>query len=64
MRSMTRFVAATAFLLACAGSTFAWNDAGHLIIARIAWERLDDSQRERVVALLRPHRWVRNYYRS
>jgi len=33
----------------------AWNDAGHLTIARIAWERLSESQREKVVAILRRH---------
>ncbi len=55
MRAITRIVAATVSALLCAGSTLAWNDAGHLTIARIAWERLNDSQREKVVKLLRHH---------
>ena len=55
MRAITMIVAATVSALLCVGSTFAWNDAGHLTIARIAWERLNDSQREKVVKLLREH---------
>ena len=55
MRIRTMIVAATVFALVYVGSTFAWNDAGHLTIARIAWERLNDSQREKVVKLLRQH---------
>ena len=55
MRVLTMFVAVTVSALLCVGSTFAWNDAGHLTIARIAWERLNDSQREKVVAILRKH---------
>ena len=41
--------------LASIGSAWAWNDAGHLTIARIAWGRLNDSQREKVVAILQKH---------
>ncbi len=55
MRAITMIVAATVSALVCADSTLAWNEAGHLTIARIAWERLNDSQRDRVVRLLRPH---------
>lgn len=55
MRATTMTLAAFAALLVCIGSSFGWNDAGHLTIARIAWERLNDSQREKVVAILRKH---------
>ena len=33
----------------------AWNDAGHLVIARLAWERLSEPQREKVVNVLSEH---------
>ena len=55
MRAITRIVAATVSALLCVGSTFAWNDAGHLTIARIAWERLSETQRAKVVAILKQH---------
>ena len=34
---------------------FAWNDAGHLTISRIAWENLSVDERDDVVAILRKH---------
>ena len=48
------------FALAFLGSLvarplWAWNDAGHLTMARIAWERLNDAQRKAVVDILRKH---------
>lgn len=50
------------FGLACAFITFAgattssaWNDAGHLTIARIAWDQLNHAQRSRVVSILQKH---------
>ncbi len=55
MCRLISFVAVCAVALASIGSVAAWNDAGHLTIARIAWSRLTDSQREKVVALLRKH---------
>lgn len=35
--------------------TQAWNDAGHMIAARIAWNRLTAGERESAVVLLRRH---------
>jgi len=55
MRRLFPLVAVVVIGLASIGSALAWNDAGHLTIARIAWERLNDSQREKVVAILRKH---------
>lgn len=39
----------------CARPAWAWNEVGHLTIARIAWEQLDSAQREAVVAILQQH---------
>ncbi len=36
-------------------NAFAWNDAGHQTIARIAWERLSDAERHSISAMLREH---------
>ena len=55
MRRLFPLVVVAVIGLASIGSVLAWNDAGHLTIARIAWERLNDSQREKVVAILRKH---------
>jgi hypothetical protein len=33
----------------------AWNDAGHLIVARIAWNQLSPAERDAVVSILRKH---------
>ena len=55
MRQLFSFGVVCVVVLASIGSVSAWNDAGHLTIARIAWERLNDSQREKVVAILRKH---------
>ena len=40
-------------------SIFAWNDMGHMTVARIAFERLTDSERAAVVAILRHHPHLR-----
>lgn len=42
-------------LTAFANPAWAWNEVGHLTIARIAWEQLDATQREAVVGVLRQH---------
>lgn len=55
MRRLLVFVAVAGIVLTSICPALAWNDAGHLIIARIAWGRLNDSQREKVVKLLRQH---------
>src|ERR1700722_6745013 len=44
------------FLLFCLGSpVFAWNDTGHMVVARIAWLKMTPEQRNKVSALLRKH---------
>ncbi len=55
MRRLIAFMVVFVAVLGSVGSAWAWNDAGHLIVARIAWERLDEAQREKVVTLLKAH---------
>jgi hypothetical protein len=44
-----------AILIACASSASAWNPAGHMAIARAAFEQLDASRQRQLVAILRQH---------
>jgi hypothetical protein len=46
---------ALALVFALAGPASAWNETGHLVIARLAWRQLDDGQRARIVAVLKKH---------
>lgn len=49
------FVIAAAVSLSLASSSFAWNDAGHMLIARIAWLRMTPEQRAKVSEVLKQH---------
>ena len=42
-------------LLGAGAESLAWNDAGHLTIARIAWDELTPDERELVAEVLRNH---------
>jgi hypothetical protein len=44
-----------ALLFAAAPSAAAWNDKGHMVAARLAWERLTDKQRLKVIEVLKKH---------
>ena len=46
-------LAAIVAFLAAAAPAHAWNDFGHELVARIAWQELEPEVRSRVVALLR-----------
>jgi len=45
----------TLLVAAFARPAWAWNEVGHLTVARIAWEQLNAAEREAVVAILREH---------
>lgn len=51
---MCRFVALVILLTAC-GPAFCWNDHGHMVIARLAWNKLMPEQRGAVIAILKKH---------
>ncbi|HQR09676.1 MAG TPA: hypothetical protein PLN21_22830, partial [Gemmatales bacterium] len=36
-------------------SLWAWNDKGHMVIARLAWKELKPDERARVFAILQKH---------
>lgn len=42
-------------VLACLGSVNAWNDKGHMVIARLAWKELTPDERTRVYRILQRH---------
>lgn len=53
-----RFVllsAGAALLIVLSEPAWAWNDAGHMVVARIAWLRLTESQRQAVFARMKSH---------
>jgi len=52
---------ALALLFAVTAPALAWNDRGHMVVARLAWKKLNDCQRARVVALLRKHPHYKEY---
>jgi len=52
---MRRALAVIAVLLVVSSQAFAWSDAGHKIIASIAFSRLTLPERETVVSILMAH---------
>lgn len=54
-------IIAAAVSLGLTSSSFAWNDAGHMLIARIAWLRMTPEQRARVGKLLKKHPHYESY---
>jgi len=50
-----RKVIALVFLVVIATPAFAWNDKGHMVVARLAWRQLTDKQRDQVIAILKKH---------
>lgn len=51
---MKRILLALALLFSLpASQAFAWNSRGHMMVAAVAWDLLDENTRERVVALLK-----------
>jgi hypothetical protein len=42
-------------VLALAGPAYTWNEHGHMVVARLGWNQLNDDQRSKVVAILKKH---------
>src|SRR5262245_6176059 len=52
-------------ILHLAGSTaHAWNSSGHMIIALVAWDHMDDATRTKAVELLRAHPRFHDHFQS
>ncbi len=50
-----RKLAALMLLVLMTGPVLAWNDRGHMVVARRAWYKLADRQRAQVVTILKKH---------
>ncbi|WP_375314918.1 MULTISPECIES: S1/P1 nuclease [unclassified Schlesneria] len=51
----SQFITSLCLILFCSTSVFAWNDLGHMTIARIAYDQLTDGERAAVISILRHH---------
>jgi hypothetical protein len=58
---MQKLVAILAFALLPAPA-FAWNEHGHMVVARFAWRQLNDDQRAKVIAILQKHPHYTEYF--
>lgn len=54
-RHLVLLSAGAALLILLTEPALAWNDAGHMVVARIAWLRLSEQQREAVFARMKAH---------
>jgi hypothetical protein len=55
MRKRVTTAALLGLALAWASTASAWHNDGHMAVARIAWEQLDDNQRTRIAKILKAH---------
>jgi hypothetical protein len=53
--------AALVFFFAVAAPAFAWNDKGHMVSARLAWRKLSQGQRSKVIEILKKHPHYNEY---
>jgi hypothetical protein len=58
---MNRTVIAAVALLLFAGPAQAWNDKGHMVVARLAWQKLSPETRQAMVKVLRAHPHYEEY---
>lgn len=49
-------------VLAVATPVLAWNNTGHFVVARLAWEQLDARERQAILALLKNHPHWERYF--
>src|SRR5205085_2765596 len=50
-----RMILALALLVLLGSPALAWNEKGHMVVARLAWRQLTEKQRDQVVATLKKH---------
>jgi hypothetical protein len=48
-------VLSLALLLAASPPAYSWNNTGHMVAARLAWEKLDQDQRSKAIQILKEH---------
>jgi hypothetical protein len=50
-----RKVVTLGLLLIVSTPAFAWNDKGHMVAARLAWKKLTEEERSKVLEILKKH---------
>lgn len=64
MKLVRMVLIVAALLVNMKGRALAWADGGHKVIALLAWERMEPTQREWVVQLLRQHPlWEEHFFK-
>jgi hypothetical protein len=64
MRQLWMIVAVAALVAAVPQRADAWNATGHKTVAKLAWDRLDASQRDATYELLLAHPHVKEFFRA
>ncbi|MDB5388194.1 MAG: hypothetical protein JWM11_3840, partial [Planctomycetaceae bacterium] len=64
LRSRILNVLVCLFLLVCANEVFAWNDIGHITVARIAFSRMSADERLAVAKILKQHPHYDLYFKK
>lgn len=59
---MKRLAAIIGFSLLLQSPSYGWFDKGHMIVARLAWKELDEAQRGRIIAILKKHPHVDEFF--
>lgn len=54
MKTMKRLVTLV-LLIALPAPALAWNEKGHMVVARLAWHKLSHDQKAKIVAILKKH---------
>src|SRR6476660_371379 len=63
-RSLRLFVCSSLILLSASSTATAWNSSGHMIIALVAWEHMDEATRTKAVDLIRAHPRFHDHFQS
>lgn len=63
-RSLCRLVCSVICTIMLSSTALAWNSAGHVIIALVAYEHMDDALRSKAVELLRAHPRFHEHFQS